>query len=258
MFCVECGTEGPVYEGLCAKCFRKRYAVVQPIELLDVARCESCGSHRLRSGWSKVDRELALPQLLREAMAPLAPYERVGFTQVTRDEDANNLALTVKAVGRFQDLAVVQDFHVRVRTGARDLHSGLFGGAALNAMHALMQTLSGVLPDAAAVRNATVDPTECGPRESADQVVGVTELPMCPDPAQRQQPRGFEQPRQQRVGAQLRRVGTRPVHHAPARRAARRPDRVGDPRGRGNPRHRPPSALASRRNVALRSEWMRG
>src|SRR2546421_6936374 len=115
MFCVECGTEGPVYEGLCAKCFRKKYLVVQPIELLDVARCESCGSYRLRPGWSKVDRELALPQILREAMPPLAPYERVGFTQVTRDEDANNLALTVKAVGRFHDLAVVQDFHIRVR-----------------------------------------------------------------------------------------------------------------------------------------------
>jgi acetylornithine deacetylase/succinyl-diaminopimelate desuccinylase-like protein len=37
-------------------------------------------------------------------------------------------------------------FHVNVRTGERDLHSGLFGGAALNATHALMQTLSGVLP----------------------------------------------------------------------------------------------------------------
>jgi acetylornithine deacetylase/succinyl-diaminopimelate desuccinylase-like protein len=37
-------------------------------------------------------------------------------------------------------------FHVNVRTGERDLHSGLFGGVALNAMHALMQTLSGVLP----------------------------------------------------------------------------------------------------------------
>jgi acetylornithine deacetylase/succinyl-diaminopimelate desuccinylase-like protein len=36
--------------------------------------------------------------------------------------------------------------HVRVRTGARDLHSGLYGGAALNAMHALMQVLGGVLP----------------------------------------------------------------------------------------------------------------
>ncbi|MDP9492108.1 MAG: M20/M25/M40 family metallo-hydrolase, partial [Actinomycetota bacterium] len=37
-------------------------------------------------------------------------------------------------------------FHIRVRTGERDLHSGVFGGAALNANHALMQTLRGVLP----------------------------------------------------------------------------------------------------------------
>jgi acetylornithine deacetylase/succinyl-diaminopimelate desuccinylase-like protein len=37
-------------------------------------------------------------------------------------------------------------FHVRVRTGGRDLHSGTFGGAALNAIHALVQTLSAVLP----------------------------------------------------------------------------------------------------------------
>ena len=36
-------------------------------------------------------------------------------------------------------------FHVRVRTGARDLHSGMYGGVALNAMHALMQALGGVL-----------------------------------------------------------------------------------------------------------------
>ena len=36
--------------------------------------------------------------------------------------------------------------HVRVRTGERDLHSGIFGGAALNAMHALMQMLDAVLP----------------------------------------------------------------------------------------------------------------
>ena len=33
-------------------------------------------------------------------------------------------------------------FHVTLRTGERDLHSGLFGGAALNAVHALTQALS--------------------------------------------------------------------------------------------------------------------
>jgi acetylornithine deacetylase/succinyl-diaminopimelate desuccinylase-like protein len=37
-------------------------------------------------------------------------------------------------------------FHVKVRTGERDLHSGVFGGAALSATDALMQTLSGILP----------------------------------------------------------------------------------------------------------------
>ena len=36
--------------------------------------------------------------------------------------------------------------HIRVRTGARDLHSGVFGGAALNALHVLVQTLDVVVP----------------------------------------------------------------------------------------------------------------
>jgi acetylornithine deacetylase/succinyl-diaminopimelate desuccinylase-like protein len=42
-------------------------------------------------------------------------------------------------------------FHVHVRASERDLHSGVYGGAALNAMHALMETLSGVLPRDGAV-----------------------------------------------------------------------------------------------------------
>jgi acetylornithine deacetylase/succinyl-diaminopimelate desuccinylase-like protein len=49
------------------------------------------------------------------------------------------------------DLAVrgLVYFHVRLRTGERELHSGVFGGAALNAVHALMRTLEAVvaLPD---------------------------------------------------------------------------------------------------------------
>ena len=33
-----------------------------------------------------------------------------------------------------------------MKTGARDLHSGMYGNAALNAIHALMQALGGIMP----------------------------------------------------------------------------------------------------------------
>jgi len=57
-------------------------------------------------------------------------------------------------------------FHVKVRTGARDLHSGIYGGAALNATHALMQALSalfakdGVLADELRQGRAPLGPDE--------------------------------------------------------------------------------------------------
>jgi acetylornithine deacetylase/succinyl-diaminopimelate desuccinylase-like protein len=37
-------------------------------------------------------------------------------------------------------------FHLTVRTGRRDVHSGMFGGAGLNALHALVTALAAVLP----------------------------------------------------------------------------------------------------------------
>ena len=39
-------------------------------------------------------------------------------------------------------------FHLRVRTGTTDMHSGMFGSAALNASHALMSALANVVPRA--------------------------------------------------------------------------------------------------------------
>ncbi len=59
-------------------------------------------------------------------------------------------------------------FHVTVRTGARDLHSGVYGGSSMNAMHALMQALGGVLPHAGRVPEALrVGIAPVAPEESA-------------------------------------------------------------------------------------------
>ena len=50
-------------------------------------------------------------------------------------------------------------YHLRLRTGERDLHSGVFGGAALNAAHALMQTLDAIVRTPEALRVGTIDVT---------------------------------------------------------------------------------------------------
>jgi acetylornithine deacetylase/succinyl-diaminopimelate desuccinylase-like protein len=65
-------------------------------------------------------------------------------------------------------------FHVTLRTGERDLHSGIYGGAALNAAHALMQTLS-----AAVSANGTLaEPLRRGIAQPTDEeLAGWSELP---------------------------------------------------------------------------------
>lgn len=55
-------------------------------------------------------------------------------------------------------------FHLTVRTGSRDLHSGLYGGAALNAAHALTQMLGAVL----AVDGRLAEPLREGVRPPSD------------------------------------------------------------------------------------------
>ena len=50
-------------------------------------------------------------------------------------------------------------FHVTLRTGEADLHSGMFGGAALNAVHALMRTLEAVVALPEELRAGVIPPT---------------------------------------------------------------------------------------------------
>ena len=70
-------------------------------------------------------------------------------------------------------------FHVTVRTGGRDLHSGLFGGAALNAVHALTQILGalraadGRLPEP--LRTGIAPPTD-EERAAWDELVPGTQM----------------------------------------------------------------------------------
>ena len=65
-------------------------------------------------------------------------------------------------------------FHVTLRSGERDLHSGLYGGAAMNAAHALIHTLGAVV----AVDGRLVEPLRHGiAPPSEDELACWRELP---------------------------------------------------------------------------------
>jgi acetylornithine deacetylase/succinyl-diaminopimelate desuccinylase-like protein len=65
-------------------------------------------------------------------------------------------------------------FHVTLRTGQRDLHSGMYGGAALNAAHALIRTLDALIAHdgtlVESLRKGAVAPTD-------EELGGWQELP---------------------------------------------------------------------------------
>jgi acetylornithine deacetylase/succinyl-diaminopimelate desuccinylase-like protein len=95
-------------------------------------------------------------------------------------------------------------YHLTMRTGERDLHSGLYGGAALNALHALTETLSKLLArDGRLVeplRRGITPPTEeelAGWRElpsGADELEGQGAQPMDPAAAEEFYVRTFAEP----------------------------------------------------------------
>jgi len=71
-------------------------------------------------------------------------------------------------------------FHVTLRTGERDLHSGMYGGAALNAAHALIKTLDALISHdgtlAEPLRKGIVAPTAEELADWAQLPAGAAEL----------------------------------------------------------------------------------
>jgi acetylornithine deacetylase/succinyl-diaminopimelate desuccinylase-like protein len=67
-------------------------------------------------------------------------------------------------------------FHVRLRSGERDLHSGMFGGAALNGVHALMKTLEAVIDVPNELRAGVAPATDEERRSWAELEHGATVL----------------------------------------------------------------------------------
>jgi len=119
-FCVECGREGPTFEGVCADDFRRTHVLVRAPEYVDIERCAHCG--RLRIGPRWVDRapDEALPNAIAASAVPDPAVTSVRFSTEIRARDIRTADARTTAtctVGPWE-LVAAFDTRVRIRSGA--------------------------------------------------------------------------------------------------------------------------------------------
>lgn len=72
MFCVECGKEGKLFQGLCSDCFLRKNVFITIPKSIDVEVCVHCGSWKKKKNWVTVEdedliRDVILENLERES-----------------------------------------------------------------------------------------------------------------------------------------------------------------------------------------------
>ncbi len=115
MFCVECGREGPTFEGLCAECSLRKHPLVRPPEALDVTVCAHCDRVDVGGRWERLGVEEALPALLEDRIPVDGRASRHAFAFTARREDDRNLLLDVTLTADLHGLPAETSFRTRVR-----------------------------------------------------------------------------------------------------------------------------------------------
>ncbi|TLZ52784.1 MAG: hypothetical protein E6K18_02125 [Methanobacteriota archaeon] len=114
-FCVECGREAPIFEGVCADDFLRKHKLVEAPEYINVARCVHCGNLEVGGRWFPATIEDVMLDLIATNARKDGRVSKVRYTYDLRPQDDRNLAVTVKALCTVGPWELVDSFHTRVR-----------------------------------------------------------------------------------------------------------------------------------------------
>lgn len=114
MFCVECGSEGPLYEGLCESCFLHKNQFTLVPKTVDLLRCNHCLEFLIGGSWHRYTS-------LEEALADAIPIQvRIG-AEVTgiqiniTPQDMRNYGVELEITVRVYDLEKKERHRTLVR-----------------------------------------------------------------------------------------------------------------------------------------------
>ncbi len=113
-FCVECGNEGLVYEGLCQECLPKKRRFAKLPSQLEMRQCQHCGSYDLPGGWRHESLVDAARSLVEKAVQiPREVHSHEVSVRVTPEDD-RNLAVGVSTKVSLDGFEVIEESSLKV------------------------------------------------------------------------------------------------------------------------------------------------
>ncbi len=88
MFCVECGTEGPLYKnGVCLACYLKTTRFSKGPAILDITTCPRCDAYKYKNTWIQETFEEALQRHLKGAFTVAPELHNPAFQADCKEQD---------------------------------------------------------------------------------------------------------------------------------------------------------------------------
>jgi nonsense-mediated mRNA decay protein 3 len=115
MFCVECGKEDKLYEGLCSECFLKKRTFLKIPKNIDVELCAHCGLRRKGKGWVRDEDKDTIEEVIMESVESTPEVIKFDVHVNYEYEDENNVNVKVMSHAKVQDLKVEEQHNVKIR-----------------------------------------------------------------------------------------------------------------------------------------------
>jgi len=116
MYCVECGSEGKLYEHLCENCFMQKTNFFSVPKVLKIKICSYCNAWEKSNHWEASETEEdAIKQLIKEQINVKTGLQNLDFTLSLNPIKTNIYNAALELTGKFEDLSVFGVLNTEVR-----------------------------------------------------------------------------------------------------------------------------------------------
>lgn len=115
MFCVECGKEGELYQGLCVECYLAKNVFIKIPKNIDVEVCAHCGARKRGKSWVSYEGEDLIENVLIENARSHKDVTDFDVHIKSDLEDENNVIVSVLTHSNVLGLKAEEKHDIRIR-----------------------------------------------------------------------------------------------------------------------------------------------